>query len=322
MQTPEAVLNWLTEPDEPSVRYGVMVDLQGEPADSARARRARGAIRRSERAQTLLSGQQEDGTFGRHAYSKWRGGHWRLLRLADLNFPRKDRAVKRALQDAFRWALILKPKMVAGRPRRCASQQGAVVFYSVQLGYGDDPRVRTLVDRLLEWQWPDGGWNCDKRPQAHHSSFHETLLPLWGLAAYWRFSGDPEVKKAMDRAAELFLCHRLFRRDHDPEGSVIHHDFVRLHYPTYWHYDILDACRALALAGKLGDPRTNKALDLIESKRREDGTWTSEYCYWSPPSTRHESGVEAVRWARPGRPDKFLTLNALRVLKAAGRLSV
>jgi hypothetical protein len=175
---------------------------------------------------------------------------------------------------------------------------------------------------LLAWQWPDGGWNCDRRPEADHSSFHESLLPLRGLAEYWRATRSRTAKSAASRAAELVLCHHLFRRDHDPKRPVIHPDFVRLRYPSYWRYDLLDTCRALALIGRLDDPRAAEALDLIESKRRADGTWAPEVRYWRPPTaptgpTGRE--VEAVAWSAVGRPDRFLTLNALRVLRAAGR---
>jgi len=313
-------LDWLLSSDEPSIRYRALVDLLGESSDSPRARRARNAIRRSDRAQALLSGQQEDGGFGCHPYSKWRGSHWRLLRLADLDYPRRDRAVRRALDDAFPWLLGHEAPVLEGRARRCGSQEGAAVLYSVRLGFGDDPRVRELADRLISWQWPDGGWNCDRRPEADHSSFHESHLPLWGLAEYWRMTGDPAVRAAIDYAAELFLCHGLFRRDHSPTRDPIHPSFTLLAYPTYWFYNTLDCCRALAAAGRLSDPRASEALDLIAFKRRPDGTWAPEVRRWKPPGTKQKSGVEVVAWCRMGEPDPFLTLNALRVLKAAGRL--
>ena len=34
-----------------------------------------------------------------------------------------------------------------------------------------DEHTDTLVSLLLQWQWPDGGWNGDKDPAAHISSF-------------------------------------------------------------------------------------------------------------------------------------------------------
>src|SRR5881398_3004698 len=82
-----------------------------------------------------------------------------------------------------------------------------------RLGMQADPRVIELATRLTRWQWPDGGWNCDRRPQVTHSSFHESLLPLRGLVAH---GGFPQ---ATARAAEFFLRHRMFRSESD--GAVI-----------------------------------------------------------------------------------------------------
>jgi hypothetical protein len=317
MTTSSPVLDWLLEPDEPSVRYGALVDLMHEPKDSPRARRARGAIRRSERARALLADQREDGGFGSQTYNKHRGSHWRLVRLADLDYPPRDGAVKRAVDHALPWLLSHDPPIINGRARRCASQQGAAVLYCTRLGYGDDPRVATLVERLLSWQWPDGGWNCDQRPEADHSSFNETWLPLWGLAEYWRLTGDAAVKEAVDRGAELLLSHRLFRRDHATRHPIINPGFVKLRYPVHWQYQILDACRTLDAAGKLTDPRASEALALIAAKQRPDGTWAPEMLGSTMLTTKPRSGVEVLRWARKGEPCKFLTLNAMRVLRKA-----
>jgi len=192
--------------------------------------------------------------------------------------------------------------------------------------------VRRLAESLIEWQWPDGGWNCDRREEAHHSSFNESLSTLWGLAEYYRVADDESVAGSVEKAAEFFLRHRLFRscKTDEPRQPETFHGKVRrsihsvtdLHYPLYWHYDILQALTILHRAGKLGDPRTSDAIDLVESKRREDGRWIPEGYYWNlKRKTRARlavSNVDTVNWGRNG-PNEFITLNALRVLKAAGR---
>jgi hypothetical protein len=184
------------------------------------------------------------------------------------------------------------------------------------LGLAKDARVEQLAQSLVEWQWPDGGWNCDKRAAARHSSFYESLAPLWGLSEYYRVSQEEEFGQAAGRAAEFFLRHHLFRSDRD--GRVLNADWLQLHYPLYWHYDILQALRVLASLGKLDDPRAQEALDMVEHKRRADGLWHAEGYYWRTPGARG-SNVEVADWGRRG-PNEMITLNALRVLKAAGRL--
>jgi hypothetical protein len=50
-------------------------------------------------------------------------------------------------------------------------------------------------------------------------------------------AGAVWAREAADRAAELFLSHRLFRSLSD--GEVIDRRWLALHYPPYWHYDVL-----------------------------------------------------------------------------------
>jgi hypothetical protein len=70
--------------------------------------------------------------------------------------------------------------------------------------------------------------------------------------------------------------------------------------------------------GKAGDPRAGDALELLMRRRRVDGRWQPGGRWWRPPGTPRGSGpVEVVDWGRSG-PSEMLTLNALRVLKAAG----
>lgn len=81
------------------------------------------------------------------------------------------------------------------------------------------------------------------------------------------------------------------------------------------------SCTGLLLLSRvvgLTDPRVNEALDILESKRRPDGTWRAGGSYWKPPG-RTVTGVDVVDWGRSG-PNQMTTLNALRVLRAAGRL--
>ena len=198
-----------------------------------------------------------------------------------------------------------------------ASVYGNPLGVCARLGMADDPRVRRIAHALVRWQWPDGGWNCDSAEDAEHSSFYESLATLWGLNEYLRATNDATVRPAVERAAELFLRHRLFRSCHG-EG-LIDPRWIRLHYPVYWHYDILQALRVLDRAGKLGDPRTLEALDVIESKRAPDGTWGAEGRYWRKGPVGAPNS-EVVDWGTEG-PNEMITLNCLRVLVRSGRLA-
>jgi hypothetical protein len=154
-------------------------------------------------------------------------------------------------------------------------------------------------------------------PDARHSSFHETLHPFWGLGEYARATGDPAAAAAADRACGLLLEHRLFRSH--TTGAVADAEWLRLHYPAYWHYDVLQALLFLSRHGRTADPRAADGLDVIEAKRGPNGAWSPEgRRYWRAPGAAGD-GEEVVDWGRSG-PNEMLTLGALRVLRTAGRL--
>lgn len=122
--------------------------------------------------------------------------------------------------------------------------------------------------------------------------------------------------KAAERAAEFFLLHRLFRSERT--GKIINPEWLRLHYPLYWHYDVLQGLVILSRLGKLDDPRVEEALDIVAGKRLPQGAWRPGNYFWHRPGTK-TSNAEVVDWGRGG-PNEMITLNALRVLSAAGRL--
>jgi hypothetical protein len=189
----------------------------------------------------------------------------------------------------------------------CASQDGLGLYACLRGGMRDDPRVHTLAESLVATQWPDGGWNCDIRPAASHSSVNETWGPILGLVEY----GETE---AASRATEFLLIHRVAFSH--TTGEPMYPHIVWLHFPPYWHYDVLVGLRTLAHAGALADIRTSDALDLLVSKRHPDGTWSTEGRWWKRPGSKG-SNVEVVDWGSAA--DDLLTKRVRDVLTAAGR---
>jgi hypothetical protein len=268
----------------------------------------------------LLAGQRPDGGFGGHPYRKWTGAHWRLVSLVELEVPPGEPRALAALEQVLGW-LTWPGRLPRYRPaadglvRSDASMEGNALAVACRLGIAADPRVGALAEALVRWQWPDGGWNCDRAASGRRSSFHESLIPSWGLFEYARATGNHDAAEAAARTAELLLEHRVFRRH--GSGEPIHPSWVALHYPPYWHYDIGHALLILARMGHAGDPRAADALDVLESRRRANGRWTSGGRWWKPPGS--DRTAEAVDWGA-GAGSAMLTLNALRTLEAAGRL--
>lgn len=333
----------LRRSDEPSIRWRVRVGVLDEDPDGRSIRRLREEIRTSRRARQLIDGEathqrRPDGGL-RNVYTKWQGAHWALLSLSELGYPEDApelapmvaREVKNFLGPAYfreydpadvpnePGANRLGVKVINGRHRRCASQQGAALLSTVRLGHdsGDDAR---LVERLTHWQWPDGGWNCRTDADTRMSSLYETLLPMRGLAAYARKHRDRHAADAARRAADVLLARRLIYRRTD--GRLIRSDWARLHYLVYWRYDVLSALIGLAEAGLVGDARCDDALDLLERKELPGGGWAAEAKYYSYGGDRGRRSPELVDWGGvdPGRMNEWVTVNALAAMKAAGRL--
>ncbi len=252
--------------------------------------------------------------YGVHPYGKWRGAFWRLGALVDLGVEPGHAGAVAAAEASLEW--VASPRRLAaihkrridGRVRRCATQDGLALHGALYVGLRGDPRLNTIAESLVETQWPDGGWNCDVRPEAAHSSFNETWGPILGLAAY---GADDAVRPA----AEFVLRHRVVFSHRT--GEPAHPAFMRLRFPPYWHYDVLVGLRTLAATGGLHDERVEDALELLESKRQPDGTWCVEGKWWKRPGSKG-SNVEAVDWG--DLANEVLSEQAAAVLRQAGRL--
>jgi hypothetical protein len=333
----EPLIRALLRSEHPSIRWQVRTGALGEDPSAPALRRLRGRIRESPVAQALLARRDRAGEIHvRHnPYDKWQGAHWVLASLAEIGYPPGDETLAPLRDQVF--ALWLRDTyyrefaadsrqkayrgsgvpVMRGRYRRCASQQGNALLSASRLGLENADSER-LVERLLHWQWPDGGWNCDKNPGADTSSFMETILPMRALALHGKRTGSPAASGAAARAAEVFLSRKLYRRRSD--GSVIAQTFVKLHHPLYWHYDVLGGLEAMAELGALGDPRCADALDWLEASELPDGGWPATETF-SRRSKTPKHGHDYVDWGGTSgtKPNEWVSARALGVLRAAGR---
>jgi hypothetical protein len=79
-------------------------------------------------------------------------------------------------------------------------------------------------------------------------------------------------------------------------------------FPVFYVTDLLQVAEALVTLGFGGDKRMRRTLQLIVDKQDAQGRWALEYDY---------AGKTVVDLGPPGQPSKWVTLRALRVLKAA-----
>ena len=341
-QSRSRVIDTLLDSDEPSIRWKVLVRVLGEDPHATNTRELHNEIRVSPRVKALLARSERGSAQEPKVYAKYRGAHWVLAALAEIDYPPRDESLLPMCHEVLRHWLSPSfykefesksavPKhrsvegvpIIRGRHRRCASQQGNTLYSLTALDLAEEGR-QCLAERLLHWQWPDGGWNCDRNPKADTSSFMETLLPMRGLAAYGELTGDRRMREAALRASEVFLSRRLFKRRSD--GRVIHPNFRMLHYPLYWHYDVLGGLKAMAEMGLVKDMRCGDALDLLERKELPSGGWPAEGRFYTLAATSDPDSVhgshERVDWGGSGksRMNEWVTVDALFVLRAAGRI--
>ena len=322
------MLTQLLNSPEPIIRYKALVNLQGvDPASSA-AQQVQAQIPSSPIVQALLSDRDAQGRIPFHPYQKWQGAHWMLTCLADTGYPPGDASLLPLRDQVMDWLFSAKHMADTARQtgqnrqvRLHASMEANAILACLRLGLGDE-HVPALVERLLWAQWDDGGWNCDRKKNADTSSFHESLTPLRALAGYAAATNDTRARQAAERAAEVFLCRRLYRRRSD--GQVIRAAFLQSNYPHYWQYDFLGGLVAMAEAGFIQDPRCQEALDLLESKQLPGGGWAAEsrhYTVYRKPAESIHRGSRAD-WGPTGktRLNEFVTVEALFVLRMAGRL--
>lgn len=104
---------------------------------------------------------------------------------------------------------------------------------------------------------------------------------------------------------EYLLKRKLFRRL--STGEVVDPDWLDFSFPTRWHYDGLRGLEYFWDIGGSPDPRLDEAVDLLRSKRQSDGTWLLE--------NTHPGKVWFALEDGDGRPSKWNTLRALRVLR-------
>ena len=329
-----SVVETLLSSTEPAIRLKARIEILSEDPCSSRILKLREEVRASPRVKALLSERRKDRKISYHPYAKWDGAHWVLAALADLSYPENDKSLVPLKMQVNQWLLSTDHKeytearpykhrppaallgQIKERPRIHGSMEGNAVWSQLTLNLFDS-NTEKLVERLVSMQWPDGGWNCDGDPQAVNSSFMETALPLRALALHGRLKRSSSSKSAAKRAAEVFLKRKMYKRA--KTGSVINRDFVRLHYPLYWHYDVLHGLKILAEAGFIDDARCEDALDLLETKQLKNGGFPAESKYYRVSKNR--GGRSLVDWGPvgPKTMNEFVTVDALSVLKEAGR---
>jgi hypothetical protein len=315
--TERGVLDWLLAGD-PAIRWQVMRDLLDAPASQWRAQRAK--VQTQGWGARLLSRRDPDGQWAGGAFlprdfdireweqvgQPWTATAFVLTQLREFGLdPATDRA--RRMVDLVgahsHWDHAGQPYW-EGEVEECIN--GRTVADGAYFGVDVSP----IVQRLVGQRQPDGGWNCERANGSVRSSFDTTINVLEGLLEYESVTGGSDDSRQARRSGERYLLERhLFRRL--STGEPADEGFGLFTHPNRWRYDVLRALdyfrTSAVVTGAAPDQRLREAIDQVRSRRLPDGRW--------PLDRRLPGRVWFDLDDGPGRPSRWITLRALRVLK-------
>jgi len=313
----KSVIQWLLDSD-PSIRWQVMQDLIGAPADEVAAERAKVATEGW--GAGLLAMQGADGSWAGTAWNHgWDSTMHVLTLLREMGLDPMSNEARHAVElvrDRVRWMGwdwdgTWRGKDFVGNPFFAGEVEPCINGQVMASGayFGQD--CQRILDRLLGEQLSDGGWNCEAENGSTRSSFNTTICVLEALLEYELAGGiNAAVTEARLRGQDYLLERRLLHRkstgeviERDREGST---SFTRFAFPTWWHYDVLRGLEYLRRANVVPNERVAEAIDLVVSKRDGDGRWSLE--------TRYPGDMPVEMDDGEGQPSRWITLRALRVL--------
>lgn len=331
-QVPNDTLNWLLEPDSPGVRYLALRDLVGLPAEHPELRSAKSTAHTDGPIATILEHMEAEGYWSKPGpgyLPKYFSTVWSMIMLAQLGASADyDERIARACSYVLDHALTTTGQFTtSGAPSYTIDcLQGNLCWVMLELGY-DDPRLDTAFEWMARTVTGEGlAPDTDRRASMRYYAYkcgplfacgaNDKLPCAWGAAkvmlALGKLPGErhtPLIESAIAKGIEFFFSIDPSKADYPsgyaekPSGN-----WWKFGFPVFYVTDFLQSVEALVQLGYQNDPRLANALELIREKRDAQGRWNLEYDY---------TGKTWVDFGKKKQPNKWVTLRALRVLKAA-----
>jgi len=327
-------LPWLLEPDtaQPAIRYFTLRHLLCCPEDKPSIQEAQAAIMSTGPVPQILAAQEPDGYWVKPGpgYSpKYCGTVWQVIFLAQLGAAGADSMVKAGCEYVLSHTIASHGGFsVNGTPSafiHClAGNLGAAL---VDLGWLGDERLQ----HALEWQARTitgtevaGSESRDTAERYYKSgtcgprfacAANAGLPCAWGaVKAMLALSKvppslrTPTMSTAINQGIEFLLSRDPAVADY-PMGYATKPSlsWFKFGYPLGYVTDVLQNLETLAALGQAQDQRLVRALEMVGSKQDAQGRWKMEYSY----NSKTWADIE-----KKGQPSKWVTLRALKVLKA------
>lgn len=332
MNNPKIILKadptvWLLERDNPSVRYYALKHILEKPENDPDVQEARLEIMQKGLVPFILAKQKEEGYWDSPESfytAKYKGTVWQLLILAELGADVTNGNIKKACEfilnnsqdrESGGFAHSAGIKKGGGRHSEvipCLT--GNMVWSLIRLGFLDDFRVEQGVNWITLYQrFDDGmqesikGWPYDRLKAAcfgKHTCHMGAVKALKALSEIPENKRSNEVKNMIEKGAEYMLIHHIHKRSHDP-SLIAKSGWLKFGFPLMYQSDALEVLRILTELG-YKDERMQEAIDILVSKQDGQGRWKMENTF---------NGRLQVNIEQKGSPSKWITLNALRVLK-------
>ncbi len=318
---------WLLEPNNPSVRYMTLCDLLEILETNTDVKDAKQDIMKTGVVPAILTKQKNEGYWEdpeRFYSAKYKGTVWQLMILAELWADGNDDRIRNACefilthsQDPESGGFAYSTSMKKGGGRHsevipCLT--GNMIFSLIRLGYLNDPRVQHGIEWITTYQRFDDkiaevpkGWPYDRLKTgcfSRHSCHMGAVKTLKALAEIPENKRNTAVKKTIEKGAEYFLLHHVFKSSHHLD-RVPKPGWLKFGFPLMYQTDALEILGILTTLG-YKDKRMQEAVDILVSKQNTDGKWNLENTF----NGRYQVNIEQKE-----EPSKWITVRALQVLK-------
>ena len=329
----ETVLAWLLEPDlaNPGVRYFALNNLLDQPETAPEVVVARQAVMASGPVPAILAAQAPEGFWvepGPGYYPKYTGTVWQITFLAQFGADGNDPRVAAGCNYLLDHSRSSYGGFSAGSSPsgmiHCL--QGNLAAALLDLGWLGDARLAAALDwlarsitgagiaRAEEKDAPIRYYRSGNSAPGFACAANNQLPCAWGavkamlaLSKVPEGARTPEIRAAIATGIDFLLGRDPAVADYPtPYATRPSQSWHRFGYPLAYVTDVLQNLEVLAALGCGGDARLAPALDLLLRKRDAQGRWKMEYTY---------NGKTWVDIEEKGKPSKWVTLRALRVLK-------
>ncbi|MHA1535424.1 MAG: nitrogen fixation protein NifH, partial [Promethearchaeota archaeon] len=190
---------------------------------------------------------------------------------------------------------------------------GNMIWALIKFGYLEDSRVQNGIDCILKYQrFDDGidkspsGWPYEKKEKCwgKHTCHMGVVKNLKALSEIPPNMRSNEVEETINRAVDYLLNHRIYKKSHY-QNVIAKQEWTQFGFPLMWKIDALEVLDILTRLG-YKDDRMRDAFDLVISKQDKNGRWKLEKSF---------NGRMQVRVEQVGKESKWITLNALKMLK-------